>query len=555
MKNIPESNWSPPFSERQVPRAERRKNPKGVKFWNPIRAWRSAKQAWWDSRSKIKENDDGGKAVVTGRTIFIEEERRSFLKKLRVAAAVAAVVSPTALVLSETGAQASQLANYVQFVGSGNGSTNDSTAFQNTLNAVAAQPNGGAVFVPPCSVSYIVDNISLPSEVSIIGGDLRAVQFKALSGSTNNMFVMPAGHVINCRYENFTCNANGNANQNCFMLQAVQVGADGGMWYSIFKNILVNGFSGYGFWFRGGTNGFLAPHQFITFDSVTVIRANNKYSRSVLLTGQSGQFKFQGICDLDGAGVPNSGYNIELGPEFFNSGAPAGQQSGGQLVGGSAIGSNTPYNIIFHGITSQTALTAIYTCNTINVIVDSCYEGVAQVIVGNSVTYNLAVINCHFTNCGQLSGAGFILRMANGSSGSIVGCDSLTKPDRFISNGSGNGGGQVYSRYNNMANGTANLDANMTQSVGGPTAAVKFQFQVYINNSTAITSITSQHTVGDRVSFVNQQGGLSASFTAGNNIKLGRWSTLTLGNLDTAFFELSDIAGGWQLLGTTGTLS
>lgn len=448
-------------------------------------------------------------------------------------------------------------ANYILFTGVGDGVTDDSTAFQAAINTAAALPGGGVVFVTPPAVAYVIDNIVLKSAVDIIGGSMRQTVFLAKSGSTNSMFVLDVGHVINCRYENFVCNPNGNANQSCFMLQATSGGTgDGGMWYSIFKNLFINAFDGYGIWFRGGPNGFNIPHQFITIDSCIIWHQNTTYSRSVLMTGQVGQVKIQGVCDFSGTGGTFVGYGCELSAEYVNTGAPAGQQHGGVLVGGTPVGgSNTPYNITFDTVTIQNCLTAIYTSNPTDVTIANCYfENVAQVIVAEAVTNGMNVRSCHFTNCGAFSGAGFILKMADQSCGSITACD-VVGCDRFIANGSGNGGGQVYSAYNFMWNAPTNLDTNRTINVGGPTAAVGFFFQCYLNNTTAVTSITSLHTVGDKISFVNNNGGPSTTFTAGNNIKLGRWSTLTLGNLDTALFELSDITGGWQLVGTTGTLS
>lgn len=351
--------------------------------------------------------------------------------------------------------------------------------------------------------------------------------------------------------------------QHCFNLVATIGGSgDGGMWYSIFKNVFVANFGGYAWWFRGGPNSFVQPHQFITLDSCIAIRPHTWYSRCVLMTGQCGQFKFQGVCDFDGGWVAPEGFNIEMGAEFV-----FGSLVGGPLIGGTSAagggpnngtpvnGPRVPYNIAFHGVTSQNALTALFTYNTFDIIVDSCYfEDVAQVIV-TSVAVNTGIINSHFTNCGVLSGAGFIISMCNGSYGTAIGNDVGSVADRFIANGSGNGSGMIYSAGNIMSSAPTNLDSNFTRAVNGPAAALQFAFLAYINTTTAITSITSFHSVGAKISLVNNQGGPSATITAGNNIKLGHWSSLSLGNFDTALFELSEIAGGWQLLSTTGTLS
>lgn len=632
----------------------------------------------------------------------------------------------------------SQLANYVNFVGVGDGVTDDSAALQTAINTAAAQPFGGVVFVPPCSVGYVIDNIVLKNFVDIIGGGMRQTAFMAKPGSANSVFVLDTGHVLNCRYQNFVVYASPNSfftatgsgtnltvsgvsgspimpgtqgidigvvagipantyivsqtsgttggagvyvtnqattisagacvgisRQHCFNLQATIGGSgDGGLWYSIFKNVFVSGFGGYAWWLRAGPNSFIQPHQFVTFDSCIASRANSNYSRCILLTGQCGQIKFQGVCDFDGSGA-QTGTNIELGAEFVN-----GSLIGGALVGGSAVnGPRTPYNIVFHGVTSQAALTAIYTYNTNDVVIDSCYfEAVAQVIVG-SVAYNTLIINSHFTNCGILptvsalatpvnsafstattggslaagtysyrvaatnsfgatlastetsqvvpagtstntvtvnwgavtgatgykvygrtsgieqlitsvgavttytdtgsiapvglppvvnsttGGTGFCISMTNGSYATATGNDAYS-PDRFIDNASN---GLVYSRGNLMASLPAYLDRNFSRPVNSfnnSALDVRYATMCYINFNTTITTINSFHSVGARVSFVNNQGGASVVMTSvGGNITLGSKTNLTLGNLDTALFELSDITGGWQYLGGTGTLS
>lgn len=546
------------------------------------------------------------------------------------------LLAGTAMISAPTTLRAALANNYIIFNPADNGVTDNSATLQTAIDTAWAQPFGGTVYGAPSSAGYVIDNITLRNQVDLLGGGMRETQFLAKPGSTNPVFKMDTGHVINCRYENFMVSAapavsftatgsgtnftisapsannltvgvggsevqgvgipintylvsqtsgttggagvyvtnnattasaaacTGVQRQHCFSLAAVIGGSgDGGMWYSIFKNVFVNQFGGYGWWFRGGPNSFVQPHQFITLDSCIAIRPSpgSYYSRCVLLTGQCGQFKFQGECDFDGLETSPHGFNIEMGAEFV-----FGSLIGGPLIGGTAAagggpnlgtpvnGPRTPYNIIFHGITSQNALTAIYTYNTFDIVIDSCYfEDVAQVIV-TSVAFNTAIINNHFTNSGIFAGAGFIINMTNGSWGTAIGNDA-NAPDRFIANGSGNGSGLIWSQGNTMVSPPTNLDSNMTWAVNGPTVDLRFAFQAYINTTTPITSITSNHSVGDRISFVNNQGGPSATITAGNNIKLGHWTTLTLGNFDTALFELSEIAAGWQLIGTTGTLS
>jgi hypothetical protein len=534
------------------------KKPK--KTWNPLPAWRNVEGAWQDVRSRMRSKNTG-KEVVTGRTIFIAEERRAFLKKLIVAAAVTAVVSPTSFVLSCWGAQASQLANYIQFIGTGNGSTDDSSAFQAALNTASAQPNGGTVFVPPCSASYILDNISLPSQVSIIGGDVRSVVFKAKSGSTNNMFVIPAGHVVNCRYENFTVNDNGNANQNCFMLQAVQRGTDGGMWWCTFRNLLIGNFSGYAMWFRGGPSGFVIPHQFIEIDHCIITRANGTYPRDLLLTGQCGQFEIHGGTNFDG-NTTGTGTNIELGAEFFNSSAPAGQQYGGQSVGGSAVGSNCPYNIQFNMMTSQQTAKAVYIYNSVNIKFHQCYfENCYYSVTVVGASFNVICDSCHFTNAGaDGASGGYCLSVQSSSFASLINCDFTGSYDYAVKNTTDTWG--TFMKNNTYVSPpnvrfTSNYEGIINPST---TISTRYFSNVQLNSAgVTVTTITSLLGPGDPIEFflpaANAAGGTIVFNTSGN-ILLGHYTTaLTLSGNDVATFEWSDDAQKVTLRSTTGALS
>lgn len=690
-------------------------------------------------KEHVRWEDPNPKQTVPAEKILSEKLVKKTISRRSI---IGILLAGTALISAPTTLKAALALNYIIFNPADNGVTDNSAALQTAIDTAWAQPFGGTVYCAPCSVGYVIDNINLRNQVDVLGGGMRETAFLAKPGSTNPVFVLDTGHVINTRYENFIVSASpqssftatgsgtnltisgvsgvitlgsvgtdvigvgvpintyivsqtsgtpggagvyvtnnattasaaactGISRQHCFALAAVLGGnSDAGLWYTIFKNIGIVNFGGYSWWLRGGPNSFVQPHQFITFDTCIAIRPNNYYSRCVLMTGQCGQIKFQGICDFDGLNVATNGFNIEMGAEFVS-----GSLIGGPLVGattaagggngtGTAVnGPRTPYNIIFHGVTSQNALTAIFTYNTFNVVIDSCYfEDVAQVIVA-SVAYNTSIINNHFANSGILptattpvnsafstattggslaagtyyyrvsatnangetlasaetsqvvpagtstntvtvnwgavtgatgykvygrttgaelliasvgavttyvdtgsitpagalptvstSGIGFIISMTNGSYGNVIGSD-YGSPDRFIANGAGNGSGQLFTQGNLTAGTPGNLDSNVSWAVNGPIAALRYAQQCYINAATTITSFTSYHTVGTRVSFVNDQGGASVAFTSGNNIKLGHWTTLTLGNFDTALFELSDAAAGWQLIGTTGTLS
>ncbi|MCP3472122.1 glycoside hydrolase family 55 protein [Bradyrhizobium sp. CCGUVB1N3] len=441
------------------------------------------------------------------------------------------------------------------FSGVGDGSTDDSAALQSAIDACAAQANGGQVYAPPAGVAYVVDNITLKARVDIIGVGQRPVAFKAKSGSSNPMWRLDTGPVNNCRYENFVClGSTENPRQNCFELRATpssKAPYNGGLWWAIFSNISVSGFSGFGMWFRGGVTGIVNAHQFIELRRVTIFRANDTYSRALLLTGQCGQFSIDGECQLDGI-AKGTGTNVEIGPEYNNAGV-----AGGQLVGGSPVGGNAPYNIKFIGCTSQSAETAFYVYNSINILHHGCYfENTQRAIRHVGGTSGSIIENCHFTNAASDGvGGGYCIQGGASCRGSAINNDCAGAADQFFNGASTNSGWYLYGNKLLSTFAVAPV-ANYTllKSIVAPSTVVcEGLYAVGVNTEGTVSILSSKLHAGERITVKCAVAG-SVVFDENGNLLLGQWSTLVLNRYDTATFEYSDLFSKFVLVGTTGVL-
>jgi hypothetical protein len=475
--------------------------------------------------------------------------RRSFMKGFTTAATAIAISTATPLPLKAL------VPNYVTFAGVGNGSTDDSLALQSAINLAGAQVNGaGTVWVPPTpDASYIIDNISLINQVSIVGGDPRTTLFQAKVGSTNNVFVIPAGHVVNCRYQNFSVLGNGNRRQHCFMLQAVVSGVDGGMWWALFDNLILSNFDGYSMWFRGGPNGFSAAHQFITINRCIFFRNNSTFSRNILMTGQVGQVTITGECQIDVSGTTIARTcNIELGAEFNNAGVV-----GGSLVGGSPVGTNCPYNIKMIGGTVQSGDMGIYVYNSSNVVFHAVYfENIFRAITATAATYNCIADSCHFTNAGSNgTNGGYIMQVGGSSRGSLINSDFGGNYDQIMSNSPGHWGAYLSNNIkisNPLLRETTNYNIALNMA---PTMALLGLREISLNTNATCNAFTTLLPTGDTIRMTCVQAGSAVFNAAGGNLAIGHWATLTLQAGDSAEWEWSDPLNKVMLRNTTGVLT
>jgi hypothetical protein len=210
----------------------------------------------------------------------------------------------------------------------GDGTTNDTEAFQKASEAVKAK--GGVVRV---SAKEYIAEIVLESRVKWRGRGAGATIIRPPEASAaTGVFQIPAGPVVESAVEDMTVLPNENNGQWAFYIYAQEAGAEktGGLWNARFRNLEIGrnyaekgkagSFTGGGFKFLAGSNGLL-PIQSISFENVRVCRANTgayaTASRCLVAMGQCNKFDFDGLCYWNGE-KPSShvGTNIEISRPF-----------------------------------------------------------------------------------------------------------------------------------------------------------------------------------------------------------------------------------------------
>lgn len=173
---------------------------------------------------------------------------------------------------------------------------------------------GSTVFIP--NGNYLIDKITLKNGVSIIGESLYFTNISPSSYaylSTDYIFYIEDGPV-SINISNLRIDGN-NKDVGCFLLEAKTGSAgDGGLWYSTFKNILIEHFYKISIYIKGG--GFQFPdtyttkvNQFTIFENVRVFKGNTTavsfYTNSLKMSGQNGQISFIN-CQFDGYRTPSA---------------------------------------------------------------------------------------------------------------------------------------------------------------------------------------------------------------------------------------------------------
>lgn len=184
---------------------------------------------------------------------------------------------------------------------------------------------GSTVYIP--NGNYMIDKIILKNGVSIIGESLYFTNiFPSTYAylSTNYIFYIEDGPV-SINISNLRIDGS-NKDVGCFLLEAkTGTAGDGGLWYSTFKNILIQNFYKISIYIKGG--GFQFPdtyttkvNQFTIFENVRVYKGNTTavsfYTNSLKMSGQNGQISFIN-CQFDGyrslsADKFDKWYNVEI---------------------------------------------------------------------------------------------------------------------------------------------------------------------------------------------------------------------------------------------------
>lgn len=317
----------------------------------------------------------------------------------------------------------------------------------------------------------------------------------------------------------------GNTSEDGFFLDTSSL-LNAGLWYSTLDDIYLEGFAGIGIHIRGRNDNFSASSQWILFNNVIVFRAPGG-GNALRMEGSAFQLRFRN-CQLDGQMI-GDGTNIYIGG------------LGGGLGG-------WPETIVFEGLISQQAATAVQLDGAINItFYGSHHEQLwAGYQISNSTnigTRGLTISDSYFAgNVGSHSGSGYVLNVAtsNASGISFVHNQIFGSPDSVIKGT--NFASVAY--QDNLYSGNSNVPptSGITTQMN-PAAKINIGgvHSVGLNSSTTpITTIQSALGPGEMVTLFTFIG--PVTFASGGNINLMGQNTLTVNGSIT--FVRNDLTGG-----------
>lgn len=208
----------------------------------------------------------------------------------------------------------------------GDGVTDDTSAIQTLINDFANVylPNG----------NYIVSKLVLKAYRAIIGQNSHDTILKAKVSAEPSFISIPIGPVQHVKMENLWIQGLGtqNPNQNGLYFKAQPTVASpnhGGLWLSMFKNVIVKGFDGVGLALLAGSNALL-PHQGLSFERVEVTSnaKNNAASIALLIEGQVEQVTWN-QCGFSGDDVTSAQGTAAVFRRERLNGNPTGDIGGG----------------------------------------------------------------------------------------------------------------------------------------------------------------------------------------------------------------------------------
>lgn len=290
--------------------------------------------------------------------------------------------------------------NAIQAGGLGDGVTDQTAFLQAIIDMISASGVEGEVFIP--AGVWLVNGLVMKNNCRVRGAGRNATILKAapVGSPAAAAILLDTGIVQKSGMTDLTVQGNGNTGQHGLWLLGIPTFTggvwQGGLWYSAFAHMLVQGFDGEQFWLHASgdevTHPLTAPHQFLTFKSVVTFTTSTT-RRALRCTGQVGQVDFDGGCEFDGVG---SGSSRVLGTEnvlversvdpvtFLNNADTA------------------PYTLNFNGVTIQSNTRAVTVERGANIVFrgahfEECPEGVLFSVSapGNTVR------DCLFDNMGH----------------------------------------------------------------------------------------------------------------------------------------------------------
>jgi hypothetical protein len=415
------------------------------------------------------------------------------------------------------------------------------------LNLGTIDPGTKAITIYLGPYTYTVNQITLRKGLKIIGMGASATPVKpptctvalpcngtALQSTNGNnpVFVLPQTNntpATNVHLSGFRVfGSAGNTREDGFLLDTSST-VNSGLWYSALDDVYLEGFAGVAVHIKGRGNDFASLTQWVLFNNVVVYRASGG-GNALRLEGGIFELRFVN-CEFDGQTV-GDGTNIYLG----------GTGSG---VGG------YPISIVFDGLVSQSAATAVQFDGAFNITFHGSHHeklwGGYQITNNTGIgTNGLVITDSYFAgDVGTNGGAGYELKIGTTLASGIVFSHNqmFGNPDEIVV--STNLASVVY--QDNLYLGSLNAPptSGITTQISPATSINALGVHsIGLNPSTTpIMTIQSALGPGETVTFYTLGG--SVTFAAGGNIDLmGAPSVVVNGSIT---FIRSDLGGSsWK---------
>jgi hypothetical protein len=411
-------------------------------------------------------------------------------------------------------------------------------------NLGTIDPGSKAITIYLGPFAYTVKQITLRKGMKIIGmgasggttGSVTCTVAAPCNGTllqsingNNPVFVLPQANnspATNVQLSGFRLLGSvGNTGEDGFLLDT-STPINAGLWFATIDDVWISGFTGNGIHIRGRNNDFLSATQWVLFNNVLVTRTPGG-GNALRMEGAVFELRFRN-CEFDGQAI-GDGTNIYMGG----------------LAGGF---SGYPMTIVFEGLISQSAATAVQIDGGINLtFYGSHHEEIwgAYHITNNTNigTKGLTIADSNFVaNVGVNSGAGYDLNVdATTASGIFFVHNRIFGNPDFVVKGT-NIASVVYQDnlyYSTVSNGPSTSGIT-TQVAPATSININGVHSVVLNSSlTPITTIQSGLGPGEMVAFMTLGG--PVTFGAGGNIDLMGMNTLTVNG--TITFVRCDLGG------------
>jgi hypothetical protein len=396
------------------------------------------------------------------------------------------------------------------------------------LNLGTIDPGSKIVTIYLGPFAFTVNQITLRNSLKIIGMGASGTTLQSVNGN-NPVFVLPQtsyAAATNVLLSGFRLvGSAGNTSEDGFLLDTSSTFSSG-LWYSTFNDIYMDGFAGIALHIRGPNNNFGSLTQWVLFNNIVVFRAPGG-GNALRLEGGVFELRFVN-CQFDGHGI-GDGTNIYIGGS-----------SGG--VGG------YPWSIVFEGLVSQQAATAVQIDGALNLTFNGSHHETLwagyQINFNNNIpTWGVAITDSSFAGVGNNAGAGYILNVTttraaqiNFTRNQILGNpDSIVKNTNLASvsyqdNGSGGADVPPTSGITTALSSAATVNIQGSHSIG------------LISSTTAVTTIQSSLGPGETATFLAYTG--PVTFASGGNINLMGANSVTVNGSIT--FVRNDLTQGLQ---------